>query len=351
MFERITFFLRRKLLFYGLFRVKKTPDPIKWGIIGLGNMAEKFAITIAGSNSGVICAVSSRSLEKAKKFARRYGKCKAYGSVSEMLADTTSNVDIIYVATPVGSHYEIIKQCLLANKNVLCEKPITSNATQFEELIDIAKRQNCFLMEGMWMKCLPTFRKAVEWVNEDKIGTVELIRVDFYKKEIINTDLTVFNSTDGGGLLRDFGSYAISFMTFFLQGLPKTLEYSNHLSSFNLDSDWHIIARNNDIKAYVSLSSNFSSMSKAAIIGKHGSIEWNSQFNRTNMITLFDVHGNKIEEFVCDYKYEGFEYQVEEVTRCLKRKVIESKIVPLCETLDTLKVMDKLMYKEAAKND
>ena len=350
MFERIKYFIRRNLLFYGLISVKKNTNSIKWGIIGLGSMAEKFALTVAGSKDGIIYAVSSRSLDKANKFARRYGKCKAYGSYSDMLTDTASNLDIIYIATPLTSHYEIIKQCLLANKNVLCEKPMTSNATQFEELMVIAKRQNCFLMEGMWMKCLPTFRKAVEWINEDKIGIVELVRADFYKREIIKTDLTIYNSIEGGGLLQDFGSYAIAFMTFFLKGVPTSLEYANRTSSFNLDSDWHIIAHNNGVKAFISLSSNFSSLSKAAIIGKQGSIEWSSQFNRTNKISLFDAHGKKTEEFVCDYKYEGLEYQVEEVTRCLKSKEIASKIVPLLETLDALKVMDQLMYKRSVNN-
>lgn len=345
MFHRIKYFLRRKLLFIGLVSVKKNANPIKWGIIGLGNMAEKFAITVAGNKDGIIYAVSSRSLDKANSFAKRYGKCKAYGSYSDMLADTTLNLDIIYIATPVLSHYEIIKECLFANKNVLCEKPITCSATQFEELINIARHQNCFLMEGMWMKCLPTFRKAVEWIKQDKIGIVDLVRADFYKKEIINTNLTIYNSREGGGLLQDFGSYAIAFMTFFLKGVPKSLEYSNRTSSFNLDSDWHIIAHNKDVKAFISLSSNFSSLSKAAIIGKKGSIEWDSQFNRTNKISLFDAQGKKTEEFVCDYKYEGLEYEVEEVTRCLRSKELESRIVPLIETLDTLKVMDQLMSK------
>ena len=80
------------------------------------------------------------------------------------------------------------------------------------------------------------------------------------------------------------------------------------------------------------------------------SIEWNSQFNRTNKITLFDAYGNKIEEFVSKYKYEGFEYQVEEVTRCLKGKESESQMVPICESLDTLTVIDQLMGKQSVNN-
>ncbi len=350
MLERIKYYTRRKLLSTGLLRVKKNPAPIKWGIIGLGSMAEKFSTTIDGNKDGIVYSVASRSLKKAKAFAARHGNCKAYGGYDDMLKDTSATIDVIYIATPVVHHYENIKQCLLAGKNVLCEKPITSDSAQLKELIELAKQNNCFLMEGMWMNCLPTFRKAVEWINGDKIGEVELIKVDFYKKEFIKPDLTIYNAIEGGGVLQDYGAYAISFMTSFLKGIPQTLQYSKRISSFGLDSDWHICAQNNNVKAFINLSSNFSSLSKAAVIGKKGSIEWNSQFNRTNKITLFGANGNKIEEFAIKYKYEGFEYEVDEVTRCIKEKESESQMVPLCESLATLTVIDQLMGKQSVDN-
>lgn len=70
-----------------------------------------------------------------------------------------TNIDVVYVATPIKQHYENIKLCLENNKNVICEKPFTENVEQMTELYEIAKRNGCFLMEGMWMKCLPTYQK------------------------------------------------------------------------------------------------------------------------------------------------------------------------------------------------
>ena len=128
------------------------------------------------------------------------------------------------------------------------------------------------------------------------------------------------------------------------------MQYSKRISSFGIDSDWNISAQNKNIKAFINISSNFSSQSKATVIGEKGSIEWDPQFNRTNKITLFDSYGNKIEEFVNKYKYEGFEYQVEEVTRCLKAKVSESQMVPLQETVDTITVIDQLTGKHSTNN-
>ena len=330
------------LISKGIIRVKKNPNPVKWGIVGLGNMAEVLASTIDGNKNAILHAVASRSLQKAKSFANRHGKCKTYGSYEEMINDSTINLDVIYIATPVASHYEIIKSCLLASKNVLCEKPITSNSKEFKELTEIAKENNSFLMEAMWMKCLPPFSKALEWLHKGKIGKLELIKADFYKHDYKNPEKSIFNSEKGGGVLLDYGVYAISFMTTFLKGIPETINFSKRISTLGVDSDWQIYAKNKNVMAFINISSNFSSQSKAALIGERGSIEWNSQFNRTNKITLFDASGNKIEEFVSRYKYQGFEFEVDEVTRCIKGLMFESELVPLHETLETLIVIDQL---------
>ncbi|MFY9243738.1 MAG: Gfo/Idh/MocA family oxidoreductase [Polaribacter sp.] len=345
MLEKIKFKAKKILIAKGIIKIKKNSSPIKWGIIGLGNMAEVLASTIDGNKNAIVHAVASRSLLKATAFANRHGKCKTYGSYEEMIHDSEIHLDIIYIATPVILHYEILKTCLLAGKNVICEKPITTNSKQFNDLIEIAKQNNCFLMEAMWMKCLPTFQKAFEWINEEKIGNLELIKADFYKNEHKNPESTIYNSKEGGGVLLDYGIYAISFMTTFLKGVPETLNFSKRISTLGVDSDWQISTKNKNVNAFINISSNFSSQSKAALIGEKGSIEWDSQFNRTHKITLFDAFGNKIEEYASRYVYQGFEFEVDEVTRCLKDLKKESQLVPLNETLDTLTVIDQLISK------
>jgi len=331
---------------HSLFAAKKNPNPVKWGIIGLGGMAEVLATVIDGNADGIVYAVASRNIKKAKAFGRKHFCSKAYGSYDDMLNDKSLALDVVYIATPVKYHYNNIKQCLLAGKNVLCEKPITSNASQLEELMVIARENDCFLMEGMWMKCLPSILKAREWIIEGKIGEQELIKVDFYKREWVRPDLTIFNSDEEGGVLKDYGVYAISFATTFLGGIPDKLIASSRTSSFNIDSDWQIFAEKQKKTAFISLSSNFSSLSKAAIVGTDGTIEWNSQFNRTDTITLYNKFGKFKEQHCASHKYDGFEYEVNEVQKCIKLNQKESNLVPLSETLITLKVIDKLCKKK-----
>ena len=324
-------------------KVKKKSDSIRWGIVGLGYMAETFSSAIDGSSEGVVYAVASRTLAKAKQFSALHGHCKAYGSYEEMVQDKSLNLDVIYIATPVKYHYEHVKLCLEAGQNVLCEKPITSSLYEFEELVELANKHNCFFMEGMWMKCLPTFLKAKHWIADNKIGKLQLLKVDFYKRAHIQPELAIYNAKEGGGVLKDFGVYAISFIEEFLGGLPENLSSVSRKSIHGIDSDWQIVAKKNNIQAIVNLSSNFGSLSKAVIVGECGFIEWDSQFNRTNIVSLYNSEGILVEKYVAKYKYEGFEFEVNEVQQCLLKKMKGSNVVTLDSTKRTMQIIDQLL--------
>lgn len=324
-------------------RTKKNDNPLRWGIVGLGYMAETLSCAIDGSKDDVVYAVASRSLDKAKAFAKNHGGCKAYGSYEKMVNDESLKLDVIYIATPVKYHYEHVKLCLEAGKNVLCEKPITSTLKQLDELMELAKKHNCFLMEGMWMKCLPSFQKACQWINEGKIGDIELVRVDFYKREHIREGYAIFNASEGGGILRDFGVYAMAFMEHFLGGYPDELIGKSRISSHGIDADWQITAKKRNVQAFVNISSNFGSLSKAAVVGKNGFVEWNSQFNRTNTVTLYDANGVQVETFAANYEYEGFEHEIKEVQKCIREGKKESSVATLAGTRNTMQIINSLI--------
>lgn len=63
----------------------------------------------------------------------KYKIKNAYGSVEELLNDP--DVDVVYIATPHNSHYEIMKQAVAVKKHVLCEKAITVNDRQWKKLL------------------------------------------------------------------------------------------------------------------------------------------------------------------------------------------------------------------------
>lgn len=330
---------------YSVFYPKKSPDALRWGMIGLGNMAEVFASALDDDKDSEIVAVASRSISKATAFASKHGHAKAYGSYDEMLKDSSLQLDVVYIATPPKYHAGHIRQCLEAGQNVLCEKPITTSSNELVPLIALAKEKGLFLMEGMWMKLLPTFQQARKWIIEGNIGQPRLIKADFYKRERIRPELTIFNSAEGGGVLSDYGVYAIAFAEAFL-GMPEIILSHSLLSSYKIDSDWQIYLERNEIQAYINLSSDFASSSKAVIVGDDGSIEFNSQFNRTNKVSLYSKDGSLIEEKQYTYCSEGFEYEIAHLRGILKRVEKESDIVTLQDSLNVINICEHLHGKK-----
>ena len=96
-----------------------------WAILGCGKIAKKFSKDLATLNNANLFAVASRNLEKAKKFAKEFNFLNAFGSYDELV--NTSEVDIVYIATPHSLHSKHTILCLKNKKAVLCEKAFAMN--------------------------------------------------------------------------------------------------------------------------------------------------------------------------------------------------------------------------------
>ena len=103
----------------------------KWAILGTGAIANELAEAI-NSLGGAVYSVANRTYEKALAFAERYGIETVYKEVEDLFED--SQVDIIYIATPHNTHIHYLRKALAAGKHVLCEKSITLNSKELEEV-------------------------------------------------------------------------------------------------------------------------------------------------------------------------------------------------------------------------
>src|SRR5688500_13087015 len=101
-------------------------EQIRWGILGCGNIARKFAADLKLVEDARLVAVGSRSLDKAKAFAAEFGADEAHGDYDGLAEN--KNVDVIYVATPHSHHRDNTLLCLSRGKAVLCEKAFAVNA-------------------------------------------------------------------------------------------------------------------------------------------------------------------------------------------------------------------------------
>lgn len=323
---------QRKLLSKGLLRRKKSGSPLKWAIIGTGYMASVWADLLLESDSSELHCVCSRFPENAEAFRRKFGGSSAFHDLDLMLITQSDMLDFVYIATPLTSHYSIIRKCIEAGISVLSEKPVAKSSAEWKELALLATQNGVILIEGMWMRCLPTFRQAEEWVNRGEIGVVQLVRADIYKFQLSK----YMNRNDTGGVLLDYGVYPLYLVCFFLGGLPDQFVSSVRYNSIGADTDWDIIAERGDIRASIGISSNFGGSSRSSIIGDKGIIEWSSPFNRSSEITLYNLETQNKEVRKFKYRNYGFEYQLAEVTQTLREGRMESKLLKHQLTYDTL---------------
>ena len=133
-------------------------ETFRWGIIGPGRISRNFADGCKVVGGAQIYAVASNNPERGKQFAVDYSASRVYSSYEALAGDP--DVDAVYIGTPHRFHFDNAKLCLLAGKPVLCEKPLTVNAAECEELVRIARERKVFLMEAVWSRYQPIYRQV-----------------------------------------------------------------------------------------------------------------------------------------------------------------------------------------------
>ncbi|HMR55777.1 MAG TPA: Gfo/Idh/MocA family oxidoreductase [Cyclobacteriaceae bacterium] len=141
---------------------------IRWGILGCGRIARKFASDLRLVADAELVAVGARELSTAESFAKEFPAKHVHGSYDALVSNP--EVDVIYVATPHGLHHQHVLLCLQHKKAVLCEKAFALNFRQAHEMIELAKRQKVFLMEAFWTRLLPHYVKAKQLIEAGKVG-------------------------------------------------------------------------------------------------------------------------------------------------------------------------------------
>ena len=205
---------------------------INWGVIGTGKVAHNFAKALTITKHGKLIAIGSRDKEKAKKFAQEFDLSLNFSSYLQLA--NNSEVDIVYIATPNSCHKENALLCLNSGKNVLIEKPFTTNVQDTKTLIDLAIKNNLFLMEAIWTRFIPAFNKIEQLINSGEIGEIKTFQATLGQPSIINQDSNLFNNAMGGGSLLDLGVYLIFWSQFFF-GSPTRVQSNLYRGNTDVD--------------------------------------------------------------------------------------------------------------------
>lgn len=313
--------------------------PIKWGILGPGGISSKFAKDLAYAEGAELVAVGGRSLEKAESFAKQFNIPRAYGSVDELASD--AEIDIVYVGTLHPIHKENVLALLRAGKAVLCEKPFTMNAAEAKEIIELAREKQVFLMEAMWTRFLPPVRKVREWIADDKIGEIRMLKADFGFDIGWAPESRLLDPQLGGGALLDAGIYPVSFASMIFGGAPAKIMSSARIGATGVDEQFSLLfeyegGRTAALNGAVQLGM----VNDAYIYGTKGYIHIpNFLFGKSASLHAKDAEPESI---VDDRQFAGYAFEAEEAMNALREGRLESSVIPLDETLAIMNTLDTI---------
>ncbi len=311
---------------------------IKWGILGLGEIAARLASDLLLSDQSELLAVASRDGDKAAQFAVKYQAKRYYNNYAELATDP--EIDVVYIATPHVFHFEQTLMCLQQGKNVLCEKPLGMNSGQIKIMMDEARKRSLFLMEGLWTKFIPATRKLLDLLEQKAIGELLFLHADFGFKGHFDPESRVFNKELGAGSLLDIGIYPI-YLSLLALGQPTEIKAIARMTETAIDSYCAILASfKGGGKAMLESTIETDTPTEAIIYGTEGSLKLHSRFHHSERITL--TKNDNETDFVLPYKGNGYLHEIEEVESCLLQGKTESALVPLQTSLKLTAVMDRV---------
>lgn len=306
--------------------------PVRWGILGTGNIANQFAKGLAVAPGAVLHAVGSRSQEGASRFARRYAVPQAYASYADLAADP--DVDIVYVATPHVFHREQSLLCLGQGKAVLCEKPFALNLTETEDVLSLARQQGRFVMEAVWSRFLPHMEKVLALVQEGTIGPVTMLQANFGFRVPVDPGSRVFDPALGGGALLDVGIYPV-YLAYWLLGLPEEIRSTVHLGRTGVDERAGLLLSYPDgAMAALQFSIRNNLPDTAVISGEKGEIHLHERWWATDGHFTLHRDGREPQHFRFDVAGNGYNYEAVEAMNALTQGKLESDKLPWQATRD-----------------
>jgi predicted dehydrogenase len=308
-----------------------------WAILGLGNIAHKFATDLALVPQARLHAVASRSLPKAQEFAQTFGAPHAMGSYEELLA--VPDIDAVYIATPHSEHHAHALLCLQAGLPVLCEKAFAQNASQAQEMIQVAQAQGVFLMEAFWTRFFPAIQHALDLVEAGTIGEVKHLAADFGFITDVKPESRLFDPALAGGSLLDIGVYSLFISQLFL-GVPSTVRAIATPAPTGVDLSC-VMALAHAGGATASLFSTLAATTNnyCTLYGTKGQLHLTGRFHAPNGL---EIHRPDQQVQVIPYPKVGlgYHYEAAHVQACLSQGLRESPLLPLAFSLDLMRTLD-----------
>ena len=314
--------------------------PFGLAVIGTSWITGSFILAARLSQEYEVRAVYSRTLEKGKPFADANQIPTIYTSIEEMLKDPT--IDVVYIASPNDMHYPQAKQCMLAGKDVIGEKPLVSTRREMEDLIQTMESTGRIVVEAITSRHMPNLEIIRK--NLDRIGGLRIIRSDMsqyssrYNALLEGKVANVFDPTHSGGALYDIGIYPVS-LVLDLLGKPEKIHYTANLHSNGVDLSGLFVMEYPHTKAVCSLTKDSYGPNATIFEGEKGYILMDGAPSRIGSVTL--VMGGTREELGVDQVEETMYYEAKYFAKLLRTRNKEELLHLSQHSLNLAEIMEE----------
>ena len=181
--------------------------PIRWGILGCGDVTEKKSGPNAFNQPGsTLVAVMRRDAAKAADFAARHGVPRWYDDASALLAD--DEVDAVYIATPPSSHLPLAKLVAAAGKPLVVEKPMARSHAESRALADALSAAGLPCFVAYYRRAYPRMQRLRALVADGAVGRVTQVTYRHTRAAAPGGGWRTDVPLSGGGHFVDVGSSA-----------------------------------------------------------------------------------------------------------------------------------------------
>ncbi|MCS7018058.1 MAG: Gfo/Idh/MocA family oxidoreductase [Cytophagales bacterium] len=311
---------------------------VRWGIMGLGKIARRFAEDLSLTTDNQLVAVASRTRENAQQFAKQYG-AKYWFDQFEALA-CCPEVDIVYIATPHTDHYPLTLLALQQGKHVLCEKPMGINAKEVVAMQQLAAEKRLFLMEALWTRYMPSYQVMLEWLPQ--IGIIKQLRADFGFAARVSQEHRLMNKAKGGGALLDIGIYPV-FLALQVLGIPENISATATLLSSGIDAACQIDFDypQQGAKALLTCTILQDTASEAVVIGENGNIHMAKPWHSWGAVTL-QLTGKPPLTFTPEKRGNGLWLETNAAAQAIRTGKLEEPLMPHAVSLQIAHVLDAI---------
>lgn len=310
---------------------------MKWGFIGTGRIAERVMAAFALMEGSSVTAAYTRDAQKLAAFCDKWKIPKRHDSITALAEDP--EVEILYLATPHIAHLEHFREAVKAGKPILCEKPMGMSADETAEMVALARQHDIFLMEGLWTRFFPLYTWLDELIASGRLGKAYNVMADFSYHSPYDPGQRFFRKDLGGGAMRGAGIYPLALATAVFKEMPCEIKAMAELKNgVDLRSAALLRFPGGEM---AQLLSGFEgeSVQGANIAFEKGSV-WIPDFWHPERAVLRQQGREEVIERPFDFP--GFQFEFEEVERCVRAGKKQSGRMPLQESIDLAAALDEI---------